>query len=373
MDTFLRGFLHALERRATVIRDRLAAIPFDPDLSAHALDAYQEAESLRREAANLLGDPTLGVPTLLGNHLRVAQEIEQRAALVESYALPFLERYDDRDRRLTRLCARLATQVAWPLPPPLVHTSSNQYYWTLAKLNLICVPAVDDASLLRWPDLCHELGHILMDRHAAVLVGPFLPHLVAYIESEKRRVRNLQRPVGYVALYDRLLAQWLRSWVLEFVGDVVATYLVGPAFGWQHIQLCAGGGKLVYLPALADISTHPADEARLRGIITTLTAMGAPGTPELGAALNTYITLSGQVLPPDYNVCYPDTLLSRLAQTVVAGCRSLGLRGYDVIPSPDKDVAALIGEAWIRFRADSASYGAWEQVELERLWNEILP
>jgi hypothetical protein len=123
---------------------------------------------------------------------------------------------------------------------------------------------------------------------------------------------------------------------------------------------------------IGDERGHPADEARLRGIITTLTAMGAPGTPELDAALNTYITLSGQLLPPDYNVCYPDELLSRLAQTVVAGCRSLGVSGYDTSVK-EKDVAALIGDAWVRFRADPASYGAWEQVELERLWKEILP
>ena len=71
-------------------------------------------------------------------------------------------------------------------------------------------------------------------------------------------------------------------------------------------------------------------------------------------------------------MCYPDALLSRLAQTVVAGCSSLGVRGYDASVK-ETDVAALIGDAWVRFRADPASYGAWEQVELERLWKEILP
>jgi hypothetical protein len=38
----------------------------------------------------------------------------------------------------------LGAVLNWPLPEPLVHASSHQYYWTIAKLNLICVPAVDD-------------------------------------------------------------------------------------------------------------------------------------------------------------------------------------------------------------------------------------
>jgi hypothetical protein len=66
-----------------------------------------------------------------------------------------------------------------------------------------------------------------------------------------------QRPPGYIALYDRVLAQWIDSWLPEFVGDMVATYLVGPAFGWQHIR------PMATIPAFL---THFAGPAGLAGI-----------------------------------------------------------------------------------------------------------
>src|SRR6266516_4275836 len=161
MEAFLRGILLDLERRSAVLRERIAAVPADPELRDHSLAGYREAESLRREAAGLLADPSLGVPALLPNHLRAAQELERRAALVESYFLPFIERYGEADRRLTHLCRRLLVLVRWPPDPPLVLTFSSQYYWTLAPFNLVCAPATEGTSLLRLPDLCHELGHIL--------------------------------------------------------------------------------------------------------------------------------------------------------------------------------------------------------------------
>src|SRR5919199_703669 len=102
MEAFLRGMLGDLERRSAVLRDRLAAVPDDPDLRDHSLGGYYAAESLRREAATLLADPSLGAPALLANHLRAAQDLERRASLVESYLLPFVERYGEADRRLTR-------------------------------------------------------------------------------------------------------------------------------------------------------------------------------------------------------------------------------------------------------------------------------
>src|SRR5207248_1346868 len=136
------------------------------------------------------------------------RELDRRAALVEFYLLPFVERYSESDRRLTRLCHRLAQQVRWPLSPPLVVAFSNQYYWTLSGYPLVCAPAAEIHTLLRLPDLCHELGHKLLERHPSIF-HLFLQEVVNYIDQEKRRVVTGQRPTGYQASYDQLLSNWL--------------------------------------------------------------------------------------------------------------------------------------------------------------------
>ena len=371
MADFLRGLVRNLERHCTVLRDRLAALNVEPEVQAHVLDAYQRVERVRRQAEQLLADPTLGVAAFLPNHLRAVRELERRATLVEFYLLPFAERFADSDRRLTRLCNRLVQQVRWPLPPPLVVAFSNQYYWTLAGFPLICAPAAEADTLLRLPDLCHELGHKLLERHAAV-ADRFLPDVVDYVDREKRRVATGQRPSEYQLLYDQLLANWLDRWVLEFGADMIATYLLGGAFGWQHVRLCAGHGTEVFRPTLGEAAEHPADEARLRGILAVLEQTGAATAGvTLRSVWQRYVSSPANTPPADYGLAYPQALIESLAGYVVDECRQLGVRGFDEIAEPVDDIAALIAEAWDRFVTDPDLYNPWEQSRLEALWQEL--
>jgi hypothetical protein len=120
MDQFLKGLLHDLERRCGLLRDRLANSQPHPETQGHALETYRALEQLRREAAQLLADPDLGIAALLPNHLRRLQRWQRQAGLIESYLLPFIERFSEADRRLTSLCRLLTQQVQWPLETPLV-------------------------------------------------------------------------------------------------------------------------------------------------------------------------------------------------------------------------------------------------------------
>src|SRR3712207_5321638 len=71
LETFLRGLLHDLQRRCFVLRDRLSAASADPDVSGYALSAYRTVETIRRDAAQLLADPSLALPALLPNYLQL--------------------------------------------------------------------------------------------------------------------------------------------------------------------------------------------------------------------------------------------------------------------------------------------------------------
>ncbi|MFQ5872324.1 MAG: hypothetical protein ACE5JL_00780 [Dehalococcoidia bacterium] len=374
MEEFLPALLQGLERRCRVLTARLTDFPADPDVRDHALGAYQMVESIRREVVRLLADPSLGAPTLLPNHLQEYRRWNELARLVESYPLPFIERYSALDQRLTRLCRQLLEQVGWPLPHPLVAAFSREYYWTLAPFSLICTPATEGTTLLGLSDLCHELGHILLLNYEDSLIGDFRPELVGYIERERQRVDRAQRPPQYHQLYDLLLAQWRDEWLREFVSDMVATYLTGPAFAWQHVRLCVGSSEAAFHPSLGEMAEHPAEEARLSGMLAVLERMntGAVAT-RIRALWDTYLSVSTESRPAEYDVCYPQTLIDSLARRTIEGCQALGLRSFGHLAdsSGPIDIPSLISEAWERFMSNPQAYFDWEHQQLDALWQEL--
>lgn len=373
MERFVRGLLRELERRCTVLRERLEAIPADPDRADLVVGAYRVVESVRREVGGLLQNPAFRVPELLPNYLQLYRRWNEQATLVESFSLPFAERYNVVDRRLTRLARRLTQQVHWPLDGPLVAAFSSQYYWTPGVFNLVAAPSTEDTTLLRLPDLCHELGHILLIRNEGALIADFRDEIVRYVEGEKRRIEATQRPPEYGSLYDQLLIQWHEQWLWEFAADMVATFLVGPAFGWQHTRLCAGASRSMYFPALGELAEHPADEARLRGIVAALRELGqVEDAQNVQALWEVHTTIRGTVQrPADYDVCYPQSLLHSLAQRIVEGCRVLNIRGFVRGEDPAGDIPAMIVEAWRRFLENPQEYTGWEEATLAALQGEL--
>ncbi len=270
---------------------------------------------------------------------------------------------------MTRLCQRLTAEAHWPLPSPLVATSSSNYYWTVVAYGIVCVPAAESTTLLGLSDLCHELGHHLVLAHEAALYGDFLQRLQDYIVSEKARIITQQRPPEYGPAYDLLSIMWSSKWVVEFVCDMVATYLAGPSFGYQHVRLCAGSLNDAYHPSLGEIAEHPADDARLRGVVAALQEMGLSDAADQVRDLWTrYISWSGEVKPQDYDLAYPQDLINVLAVNTIAGCRALGIQPYQQTSATPQSVVGFMADSWQMFIADPESFAQWEAAQLPTLW-----
>ncbi len=377
MPVLLESLLTELNQKCLIIGDILTALECSPPLDGYALRVYHQVENTRREVNRLLHDPALGNEHLLSVQYQDYQRLVRQVLAVESYSLPVVLRFNPDDAYMTALCDLLMQQSQVSLPPPIVATFSTEYYWILGQFNLICTSALECHSLLGLPDLYHEVAHLLIIKNLSAFVADFLAELRQYVEQEKRRAVMEQRgrdPDDYDTLY----VQWEEYWVIEFTADMVATYLVGEAYGWQHLRLCSRMGEALYSPSLGEEASHPADEARLRGIVTMLGQIGYPeAAEEIQFSWETYVQHLGDTptSPGDYQSCYPEALMTLLARHVQRACETLGLRKATGASPDDETIilSHLINTAWKLFMQDASGYTLWEKSQVDQLRAILVP
>lgn len=350
----LRTLLTDLEIRADVA---LAALDDAPPLDGRTDAARDNIEHTRNEARRLLKRDldTSSYPAY--------RELTQNLFEIETFELPFLLHHGKAATRATKLCSVLLEGIRWPYEPMLVSTFSTRYYSTYADRKVIALPAGEERRLLGVPDLCHELGHTVYSNASTVLVGDFLQDLRAHLRASRYAMPELTSD------FTNVYFSWLESWLQEFVCDLVATYLVGPAFPRQHARLRAmrQPPSPVYEAELD--ASHPADHARMQACLHLIDASGFDSqAAEVRDVWNEILDASGQEKPDEYELFYPPSLLWRLVDTVTAGCKELELRPYDVEADAQTDIPRLANEAWERLEREPEEYASWEQETLSGLW-----
>lgn len=369
MNRFLKGLLLDADKRCQVLQELLRSGDFHQDLRSSTLGVYHQLERLHRAFRSILDDPAFGDPLLLRNQLQEYKRLAEQLSLIESYPIPFITRYDATDHELSQLCAALIRQINHPLAPPLVAAFSNQYYWTVSGFNFICIPAAEGQFLLGMGDLCHELGHILLGHREREFTFNFLRELLSHIRSEQDRVRTEQRPPSYYQFYDQLFAAWKDRWTREFIADIVAAYMAGPAYAWQHLRLCAQMTRGVYDNRLD--SLHPSDESRMRAILAVLRQMGHEDLAgRIAGKWNEYVALTGDTETTDYRLCYPEMLINSLVNHTLDVCHDLGVRPFinTISDEAKPSIIALLDNAWDVFLSSPESYPDWESQQIEELF-----
>ena len=372
MEVLLRSLLHDVRQRCASLRALLAQ-PLHPDVQPFAGTVGGALARIQGDTAALLADPSLGSPQLLANHFQLQKRLAEVVHLLESFPIPFAVRYGEADRFVTAICRRLCEQVGYPGTVPMVAAFSHEYYWTEAHFSLIWAPAAVDGFLLGLPDMCHELGHVLVQANEGLFTTDFLVDLEAHVRAERDRIAAEQRPPEYAEFYDGVHACWEGRWVREFLSDAVATFITGPAYGMQSIRLCTWLSRGIFGLELAS-GTHPSDESRTRGIaaMLELMAMGEEAN-RVRQAWAQYAALTGDQKEADYDLCYPDSLVSSAIRHAHSACRDLGLRPFtEQTPvSGAANLPLLMGEAWRVFLADPGGYAGWEQEQLMSLRQQL--
>lgn len=284
--------------------------------------------------------------------------------------LPFFAHYGPDERYLTLLAEQLADEAGFTIPTPIVGTFSSTGYWTIPDpvAVAVCLPAVDYGQLLAFPDLVHELGHILLEEAKGGPTGRFLS------ESIGPYATSLGTVDGDPEFADALYSQY-QDWFIEFAADVIATYVCGPAYGWQNVRLRAQGGPDLAMPwepagpaplgADPEPFSHPADHARAAVIGAVLRGSGeSVAADRIQAEWESLTAHVGQP-PPVYEVSYPRTVLDDVVSMTLEWCRAVPLIPY--ADAGADTVVAHIGRAWELQLADPVAFAANEDTMVAEL------
>jgi hypothetical protein len=365
MDEYFVGALLQLLERARHLNTR---VPRNLEREFHTLVTTCQAEVTRivNTLRFLLDEPALRLPANQPERLRMFRRAVADLDLVETVGFAAIERANTEDIRLNRLMDRIRLEIGYPLLPPVVTSLSQAYFRIYPSLNLLCVPLTEGRFLLHLPDLFHELGHPLLSTANHPVVEPFhqalnqvLEAAMVYLDDETRKQQRRRGPARMVFTLECWARSWV-SWSIEFLCDLFGAFMVGPAFAWSHLHLCAKrGGDPFLVPALAPTS-HPPDAARMCVMLDGLARCGfTTEVANIEQRWQEFIAVVGAQAEPEYRRCFPSSLLREICRAAWDGVNAMGCRFAS--PSTNDQVYTLLNTAWEEFWRDPAGYGTWEQ------------
>ena len=260
-----------------------------------------------------------------------------------------LERLNDSDRAASRLIARICEDIGFPHSAPLCSATSAEYYWTRVDVGLVYMPFTETRHVLTWPDLYHELAHILVARDSDNILVPSEDLTIRYFRQQFQEAKSKSWPTASVELLREAMHNWLDTWLLEFCCDMIAAYCAGPAYGWCNLRLCTNQG-LDAASVYGGNPTHPADWARAQAVDVVLQQTGwREASVAILKDLDDLIRVSPSEPLEGFDLTYPIPLIEAIAETVIDYCKRSPLKGFlegDSRNGPTQH----IHDAWIAFR-----------------------
>jgi hypothetical protein len=373
MEDYFTGAILQLLERARHLNTRVRR---DLEREFHTLVTTCQAEVTRIVGTLrfLLDEPALKLPANQPERLRMFRRAVADLDVVETVGFAAIERANMEDIRLNRLMDRIRLEIRYPLLPPVVTSLSQAYFRIYPSLNLLCVPLTEGRFLLHLPDLFHEIGHPLLSTANNPLLDPFrqaLNHVLqaamVYLDGEVRAQERRRGPARMLFTMECWARSWV-SWSVEFLCDLFGALMVGPAFAWSHLHLCAKRGSDPFgVPSFAPTS-HPPDAARMAVVLKALARCGF--TAEVARVQDRwqeFIALVGGQAEPEYGRCFPDRLLETICGAAWDSVTAMGCRIAS--RSTSDEVYTLLNRAWEEFWRDPAGYGSWEQDAVTALFS----
>jgi len=296
--------------------------------------------------------------------------INDRLLDLEFYRyLPIINYSDTAEGYFEKLIKAIYDEIRSNQPIPFVSTISNSdtYFWAYPESKMIAVPKGEEKYLLNLSDLYHEIGHFIFDQFGDYLCSEHnkatTKYFDALIKSHKKKLEIKKKLV-------KAKDMWEDCWNEELACDLVATYLVGPAYAWTNMRNCAvhSHGNNIYSHNNL-FRHHPADEARMRAILKMLELIGCKEeTLPIEKAWEGFLSIMHNDKPELYHEIFPDDLICSIAENVFQGCTTNALQSYPKqIASYTEPVSKVINAAWSKVMIDPQEYAKWEIGEIENL------
>jgi hypothetical protein len=366
MSSLLHELLHDLRQRCSHLLEELRKLD---KLHAEARPYRDKIERRIDRAGQLIdafiANPDLNHPLLVRNYYHDYKRLSEMVFNLEAGPVTALKHFEDDDRDITRIVARMCQEIGYPYPAPLCVAFSSQYFWALPSADLVFVPCSEPFHLLSLADLYHELAHFILEREKTKLVAPLHRIIDDYFRRQIREAIQNNWPLASIERIRDRKACWERAWYEEFAADMFAAFWAGPAFGWCNLRLCTNQSVELFLGA--DI--HPADDARHAGIQAMLTLTGNDaGASRIDTRWQELITLSGQAPPPEYELTYPKELLDQFAAGISTIATGFGMTPWSGSQATlDFHVGALLNNAWDSFLSEPAKFAAFEKQQIEAI------
>ena len=362
MIAFTKGIIIDLSNKIAKLLANLNAKGTIPELDKKFYDqTVVLLTELDAEIKALVNSGYLDVPAFINNNIIKYNTFFERLLTIEVFRYLIIMNFGDAEVYFKKLIQRIYDEVQLIPDPPIVTTISNSesYYWALPSYDIIAVPTGEENCLLNLPDLFHEMGHLIFNQSATFLKQDIDSVIEDYYQKQAQRVINEGRPPQLIDLFRQKKAFWLDSWVMEFTCDLIAVYLVGPAYAWTNLKLTTlSANDLVFL----DSPSHPSDESRMRAIFYLLEKMGHQAEhSEIKRYWDEFLTATNNIRPNNYDYIFPQEIIEHLAENVFQACKDLDLEQYgDQVTKHGTPISKILNDAWENVLNDPITFSAWE-------------
>jgi hypothetical protein len=370
MIPFIKGLFFDLRAKISKMEKRLQGPDIHPDVDRNFLErtiAMLAGERDKIDAIVAIGD--LDIDTLASNNIVRYNTLREHAMEIELFRYLVIINYEDAEAYFKKKIRRIYDEINCLQSPPLVTTISNSenYYWALPASKVIAVPKDEEQNLLNLPDLYHEIGHLIESQYSHFLKGNIEESLTEHFNLEIDRVEDEGRPYEQKAIFRGMLNNWVEAWVMEFICDLIATYLVGPAYAWTNLKLTtvSSGRNGVF----ESYASHPSDESRMRAIFYMLHRLGHEAElKRIKESWQPFLDATKNSKGAHYAIAFPQQIIEQLGDNVLAGCRDIDLRCYsDQIKMHGTCVAKLLNDAWEVLFLRPDNFQEWEKTRIEEL------
>ncbi len=325
-------------------------------------DTIDSLKVLENEVAKVINSGDVEVDFLLANNLSNYSALNQQLEYIELFRLQPIRNYGEGDHFFKVLVEKIYDNSNILSTPPLISTISNSdnYYWAVPYENIIAIPFWEEENLINLPDLYHEIGHLIFEQYHGTLMGKFISTLDEYYKLELSYAIDENRDDDF-SILQKSLFYWKDSWYEEFVCDLIATYLTGPAFAWTNMKLTTISHSKAQI--FHSHPSHPADEARTRAIIKMLKMMGnIEESDEIFQAWKSFAELINYPKKSCYDTIFSEDILDQLTKVVYDFCNDVDLNFYSNYNDGAKSIAHFLNDVWFVSRHKSEDFRELEKV-----------